>query len=84
MSKREELRVKRQKAARQQQLLLIGAVAVGVLVVGGLLVWPSIVANVQPAGTVVAPSAEDFPQADGKNLGPKDAKAVVQEFSDFK
>lgn len=84
MSKREEIRKKRQQAARQQQLLVIGAVTVAVVVVAGLLVWPNIQASMQPVGTVVAPEAVNYPQPDGKNLGPKDAKVVVKEFSDFK
>lgn len=84
MSKREELRRKRQNAARQQQMIIIGAVAVAVVAIAGLLVGPTLMANLQPVGTVVAPAAEEFPQADGKNLGPQDAKVVVQEFSDFK
>ena len=84
MSKREELRRKRQDAARRQQILVIGVVAVAAVIVAGLLTGPTLLASLQPVGTVVAPTAEDYPQAEGKNMGPQDAQVVVQEFSDFK
>lgn len=79
MSKREEIRKKRQQEARQQQLLLIGVVAVVAVIVAGIIIWP----NIQPVADIVVPVAEEFPQADGKALGPQDARAVIQEFSDF-
>jgi hypothetical protein len=84
MSKREELRRKRQEAARRQQLIVIGAVAVAAIAIAGLLAGPTLIANLQPVGTVVAPDPGTFPQANGKTLGPQDARVVVQEFSDFK
>lgn len=84
MSKRDELRRKRQEAARRQQLTIIGVVAVAAIAIAGLLVGPTLLANLQPVGTVVTPKPETFPQANGKSLGPQDARVVVQEFSDFK
>ncbi len=80
MSKRDELRKKRQEAARRQQFAVIGAVAVLALVVAGIVIWP----NLQPIGTIVTPEPEDRSLANGKTLGPADARVVVQEFSDFK
>jgi hypothetical protein len=80
MSKREELRKKRQKAAQRQQLTVIGVVAAAAIVVSGILIWPSIA----PAGDIVVPEPKSYPQVDGKALGPKDAKVVIQEFSDFR
>lgn len=80
MSKREELRKKRQRATRRQQLTLIGVVAVAALVVAGILIWP----NLAPLGEIVIPAPKDYPLAERKALGSKDAKVVVREFSDFR
>lgn len=79
VKKRKELRQKRQSEARRQQLTIIGVVAVLAVVVAGVLIVP----NLRPADEVIVPTAEEFPLPDGKALGPKDAKAIVQEFSDF-
>ena len=79
MSKREELRKKRQSQTRRQQLTIIGVVAVVAVIVAGLLIIP----NLRPADEVIVPAEENFPLADGRALGPRDAKAIVQEFSDF-
>lgn len=79
MSKREELRKKRQQETRRQQVTIIGVVAVVAVIIAGLLIIP----NLTPADEVIVPAAENFPQPDGKALGPKDAKVIIQEFSDF-
>ncbi|MBF8284746.1 MAG: hypothetical protein HW378_3661, partial [Anaerolineales bacterium] len=36
-----------------------------------------------PVGAFVTPEPETWPFADGKALGPADAKVLIQEFSDF-
>lgn len=79
MSKREELRKKRQQEARRQQITIIGVVAVVAVIIAGLLIIP----NLRPADEVIVPAVENFPSPDGKALGPKDAKVIVQEFADF-
>jgi protein-disulfide isomerase len=80
MSKREELRKKRQEAARRQQFIVIGVVALAAIVVAGILIWP----NLQPVGAIVTAEPEIFPRVDGSALGPQDARAIIQVFSDFK
>lgn len=80
MSKREEIRKKRQTAVRQQQFIVVGVVALAAIVVAGILIWP----NLQPVGAIVTAEPEEFPFADGSAMGPKDARVVIQEFSDFK
>jgi len=79
MSKREELRKKRQTEARRRQLTIIGVVAVVAVIVAGLLIIP----NLRPADEVIVPVSENYPQANGKALGPQGAKVIVQLFSDF-
>lgn len=78
-TKREELRKKRQQEAQRQRLTIIGIVAAVAIVIAGVIIIP----NLRPADEVIVPVAEDFPFPDGKALGPKDAKVLVQEFSDF-
>ncbi|MBF8285697.1 MAG: Thioredoxin-like fold protein [Anaerolineales bacterium] len=74
MSKREELRKRRQQQARRTQLTIVaGIVVVAVAVVG----------YIAPVGAFVTPEPETWPFADGKALGPADAKVLIQEFSDF-
>ena len=80
MSKREELRKKRQQAARRQQLTILGVVAVAAIVVAGILIWP----NIAPLGEITIPEPKDYPLADGKALGAKEARVVIREFSDFR
>lgn len=79
MSKREELRRKRQQEARQRQLIVIAGVALVAVVAVGFLVYQ----NTRPIGEITAIEKETWPFADGKALGPKDARVVIQEFSDF-
>src|SRR5262245_1354523 len=86
MSKREEMKKRREKAARQQQLVVIGIISVVALLVVGLLVIPGLQMaqlNAAAAGTIVPIQTQVFPQADGKALGPQEARAVITVFSDF-
>jgi protein-disulfide isomerase len=79
MSKREELRRKRQQEQRRNQLVIIGLVGLAALVVAGILIWP----NLQPVGAIVTAVPHDYSQAVGKSIGPQDARVVIQEFADF-
>lgn len=79
MSKREELRKKRRQETRQQQLVMIGVVALAAIAIAAIVIWP----NLQPAGEVATPEARDYAFADGKAFGPADAKVLIEEFSDF-
>jgi hypothetical protein len=79
MSKREELRKRRQNRARQGQWTLIAGVTVVALAVSGFLIYQ----NTRPIGEIVSVERQEWPLADGKALGPADARVVIQEFSDF-
>ena len=83
MSKRQELRQKRQHQARRQQLIIIGAVAAAAVLLIGFSVARSVYENSQPIGPIVEIEKEAWPSANGKSLGSAEAKVVVQEFSDF-
>lgn len=71
----------RPAAARGRPALLIGGVVVAAVVAVAVLIWP----NLQSALGVAAPASgsTDYALADGKALGPADARVVVQVFSDF-
>ena len=83
MSKREQLRQKRQQAARRRQMIAIDGVAVVAVAIAGFLAYRSYQEANTPIGEIVTIEKETWPMADGKTLGSKDAKAVIQEFSDF-
>jgi isochorismate hydrolase len=83
MSKREELRKRRQREQRRNQIVIVGVVAVAVVLVAAVLLVPRILADMQPVGEIIAPEATDYSMANGKALGPADARVVIQEFSDF-
>jgi uncharacterized membrane protein YebE (DUF533 family) len=86
MSKREEIRKRRQQQARRTQLTIVaGIVVVAVAVVGYIAYqnYQTSLENSRPVGAFVTPEPETWPFADGKALGPADAKVLIQEFSDF-
>jgi uncharacterized membrane protein YebE (DUF533 family) len=86
MSKREELRKRRQQQARRTQLTIVaGIVVVAVAVVGYIAYqnYQTSLENSKPVGAFVTPEPETWPFADGKALGPADAKVLIQMFSDF-
>lgn len=71
-----------QRKARQNRMLQIIA---AVVVVATLAVIILVVANQPeaPVGDITTIEPGTWPQADGKALGPADAKVVVTEFADF-
>ena len=69
MSKRSEMRMKRQRRNQFQTIFLV-VLAVAALGAVGFLVYQGVQSG----------SLGDYP---GKSKGPADAKVVVQEFSDF-
>jgi hypothetical protein len=83
MSKREELRKRRERESRRRQILTLSGVAVFVLLVAAVLIGPRLIQDMQPVGEIITPPETDYLLADGKALGPRDARVVIQEFSDF-
>jgi protein-disulfide isomerase len=79
MSKREELRKRRQTQARQRQLIVIGGVALLAVAVAAWLIYPTL----QPVGEIVPVTPQAYPAADGSALGPATAPVLVEVFSDF-
>jgi protein-disulfide isomerase len=76
----ETLRKRREQAQRRNNLLLLGIVAGVVLVIAAIFAWQ----QVRPIGDITAPPEATYYQfAQGKTLGPADARVVIQEFADF-
>ncbi len=86
MSKRDELRQRRQAQARRRTLTLMGGVALVAVGIVSYFIYQNYQKQVEdskPIGAFVTPVPETFPLADGKALGPKDAKVIVVEYADF-
>jgi hypothetical protein len=86
MSKREELRRRRQQQARRTQLTLVGGIVVLAVAVVGYIAYQNYqtaLESAKPVGAFVTVEKENWPFADGKALGPADAKVVILMFSDF-
>ena len=80
MSKREELRKRRQQQALRQRLIGIAAVVALAFGATGFMIFQ----NTRPIGEFVTITPTPRPAyADGKALGPKDAPVLIEEFSDF-
>ncbi len=84
MSKREEIRLRKQREQRRQLLVIAGIIVVIAIAGAGWLIYQNI-QNSQPvsAASFTTVPTQTWPQADGKALGPKTAKVLVQEFADF-
>lgn len=79
MSKREQLRQRRQARARQGQLSIIAGISLIAVAVVGFLIWQT----TRPIGEIVTITPKSLAFAEGKALGPADAPVVIQVFSDF-
>jgi len=64
-------------------MIMLGAVTLVVLLAAAVLIVPRLIQDAQPVGEILTPAETDYSMADGKALGPRDARVVIQEFSDF-
>lgn len=64
-------------------MILIGGVVLVAVAVVALLITLSPRPVPVTAGAFITPAPQTWPQANGKAMGPADAKVVVQEFADF-
>lgn len=79
MSKRQELREKRQKQAQSQRLIIGSVIMLGALLVAAALIW----SNFKPIGEIVSPAAKTRPMVDFNAMGDKNAPVTIVEYSDF-
>jgi protein-disulfide isomerase len=79
MSKRQQMRAKRQRQARMQQLGIIGIVIVGALLVAFALIYP----NFKSIGEIVTVEPNPRPLVDGTAMGDPNAPVQIDVFEDF-
>ncbi|PKO16844.1 MAG: hypothetical protein CVU39_06405 [Chloroflexi bacterium HGW-Chloroflexi-10] len=79
MSKREEIRKRRQQKQKRQNLIVLGIVSVFAIAVVGIIVYQSL----KPIGEIKTLEERNHPTPDGMALGDPNAPVVVEEFSDF-
>jgi protein-disulfide isomerase len=72
---------KQQEQARRTQIIIIGSVVIVALLVVALLIAQN--PSTQPVAEITSVPTQTWPQANGKTMGPADAKVVVMEFADF-
>ncbi len=82
-SKRQIIREQRIQRQRQQRLVVILVVAAAALVVAGLLILPSLRANLAPVGDIKPATPHEHPKADGTAMGEANAPVLVEVWEDF-
>jgi protein-disulfide isomerase len=82
-SKRQELRDKRQKRARQQRLALIVGTGGVIVLLALLVVVPQVQRANQPVGTIVPITPQAYPDANGTAMGNPNAPVKVVVYEDF-
>ncbi len=84
MSKRQEIRKKRQQARLRETMFWIGGIALFVVLIAVLLLLPGIQGEKLPdADSFVTPVENPRPQAVDNTTGDPDAPVKVVEFSDY-
>jgi protein-disulfide isomerase len=83
MSKRQELRDKRQKQARQQRLALIAGTGGVIVLLALLIVVPQLQRANQPVGTIVPITPQAYPDANGTGMGNPNAAVKIVVYEDF-
>ena len=86
MSKREELRQRRQARTRRMQLQVVAGVALVAVAATGWLIYQDYqerAEDAKPVGEFVTVEKETYPFAAGKVMGDPNAPVLLEEFSDF-
>jgi protein-disulfide isomerase len=83
-SKRQQVREERARKARQQRLLVVGAIVLVVALFVGLLVIPAIARNNAPVGEFTRVTPRSLQNLDGLSIGDPDAPVKIEVFEDFK
>jgi hypothetical protein len=83
-SKRQQVREDRARKARQQRLLVVGAIVLVVALFVGLLVIPAIARNNAPVGEFTRVTPRSLQNVDGLSMGDPDAPVKIEVFEDFK
>lgn len=79
MSKRQQLREKRQREKSRNRMVSIGAVVIGALLLAFLFIYP----NVKPVGEIVSITPGAYPQTEMNTMGDPDAPVKLEVWEDF-
>jgi len=79
MSKRQELRAKREHQEQIQRIIIGSIIILGAALLALALIWP----NLKPIGEVTVPAAKTRPMVDFNTMGDKNAPVTIVEYSDF-
>jgi len=79
MSKRSEIRDKRQKRRQRQQLTFIIIILGILLIIAAIVILPYL----QPDGEFITPELVERPMADGPAMGDPNAPVIMEEYSDY-
>ncbi len=82
MSKRQAMREKRVREQQRNRWISIGLVTLGVLVIFGLFLGPTINEMLHPYNPTV-PTPRSLPDVNDNSLGKADAPITITEYSDF-
>jgi protein-disulfide isomerase len=77
--KREKIRQKRRQDHRRQLAWIYGGIAIAILIMAGLAIFPKI----KPIGEIKMPDQLPRPEVSGNSTGRPDAPVKVEEFADF-
>jgi protein-disulfide isomerase len=79
LSKREQLREKRQREQMRNRMVSIGVVVVGALILAFLFIYP----NIKPVGPVTAITPGVYPQNEMNTMGDPNAPVKLETWEDF-
>jgi len=79
MSKRQELRAKREHQEQIQRIIIGSIIILGAALLALALIWP----NLKPIGEVTVTAAKTRPMVDFNTMGDKNAPVTIVEYSDF-
>jgi protein-disulfide isomerase len=79
MSKRQELKQKREEIKRRERIYIIGGITLAVLLLAAIIILP----NIKSVGEIKTVAANPRPNANKNAMGDPNAPVIVEEFSDY-
>jgi len=78
-----DMREKRRKQARRNQLIIIGSILLVVAAVAGVIIWTQWKQANAPIGDIIMPAGMNRPAVKGNSVGNPDAPVKLTEVADF-
>ena len=83
MNKRDAIKAQRTKKKRQRRISTLIGVGIFILIVIAVIITPTIINALKPAGSFVQITPVAYPLENGKAVGNPNAKVKIQVFEDF-